>query len=111
MSNFNAIAGFDEVSVEDLQNSLGITQFSGEFLWSHVIGGLLIQGGKVLGVGSGALVTVPFAQGFVTQCLGVFIQPISGTAEVSSINNVTTAQFDIINGATAKDFFWWAIGV
>lgn len=112
MSNTNAVLPFNAPSLEELADSLGITQFTSETNWHQTIGGVLIQGGSVLAVGSGATVVVPFNVGFPTQVLGVFVQARGTSVLGWSVNGVTTAQFSLVNAAVAaRDFYWWAIGV
>lgn len=112
MSNTNAITPFAEATPAELNNSIGITQFPSETNWHQTIGGLLIQGGFVDNVGSGATVAVPFNTGYPTQVLGVYVQAIGTSVLGWSVNNVTTSGFDLINAAVAgRDFYWWAIGV
>lgn len=109
---FNAALPFTGVKLEELADSIGITQFPSDIAWYQTIGGLLIQGGRVDSVGSGATVVVPFNVGFPTQVLGVFIQARGTSVLGWSVNNITTAQFDLINAAVAgRSFYWWAIGV
>lgn len=112
MSSTNAVAPFNDPSLRQLAESLGITQFPSETNWYQTMGGLLIQGGTVTGVGSGATVVVPFNVGFITQTLGVFVQA-KGTGVLGwSVNNVTKNQFELVNAAVAaRDFYWWAVGV
>lgn len=112
MSNTNAVTSFNGTSLEELNEAIGITQFPSDTNWYQTIGGLLIQGGLVEAVGSGATVTVPFNVGYPTQVLGVFVQS-KGTGVLGwSVDNVTQAGFDLVNAAIAnRDFYWWAIGV
>lgn len=112
MSNRNAVSPFDSPSLRDLADSIGITQFPSETNWWQTMGGLLIQGGKILGATHGAPVVVPFNVGFITQCLGVWCQELGTNAHSWSVNNVTKNQFELILASgPAKDFYWWAIGV
>lgn len=110
--NTNAITPFVGASLSDLNDALGITQFPSERSWFQTIGGLLVQGGYVAAVGSGATVAVPFNVGYPTQVLGVFVQPLGTSVLGHAVNNVTTSGFDLVNAAVAgRDFYWWAIGV
>ncbi len=112
MSSTNAIAPFNDPSLRDLANSLGITQFLSETNWYQTIGGILIQGGKIISATHGAPVPVPFNVGFLTQVLGVFCQELGTQAHGWSINNITTSGFELsLASGPAKDFYWWAIGV
>lgn len=112
MSNTNAVAPFNDPSLRQLADSLGITQFPSATNWYQTMGGILVQGGQVTGVGSAATVVVPFNVGFPIQCLGVFVQA-QGTSVLGwSVNNVTQAQFELVNAAVAaRSFYWWAVGV
>jgi hypothetical protein len=108
----NAVSPFIDPNLRDLADSIGITQFQGADKWYQTIGGILIQGGLVTGVGSGATVVVPFNVGFPTQVLGVFVQALGTSVLGWSVNNITTAQFELVNAAVAaRSFNWWAIGV
>lgn len=108
----NAVLPFTDATQKDLTDTIGITQFPSANSWYQTIGGLLIQGGLVTGAGSGATVVVPFHAGYPTQVLGVFVQA-QGTSVLGwSVNNITTAQFELVNAAVAaRSFNWWAIGV
>lgn len=108
----NAVVPFEGANLRELVDSLGITQFPSETNWHQTLGGLLVQGGFIDSAGSGATVVVPFNVGFPTQVLGVFVQAIGTSVLGWSVNNITTAQFELVNAAVAnRDFYWWAIGV
>lgn len=110
--NTNAVTPFTGATLAELNDALGITQFPSETNWYQTVGGILIQGGFVDNVGSGATVAVPFNVGYPTQVLSVFVQGIGTSVLGWSVNNVTTAGFDLVNAAVAnRDFYWWAIGV
>ena len=112
MSYDNAVAPFNDPSLRQLADAMGITQFPSETNWYQTMGGLLIQGGKVLGVGHPGSTVIPFNVGFLTQCLGVFCQELGTNAHSWSVNNVTNNQFELLlSSGPAKDFYWWAIGV
>lgn len=112
MSNTNAILPLNSATFKELSEALGVTQFASDTNWQQTIGGLLIQGGFVNDVGSGATVAVPFNAGYPTQVLGVFVQALGTSVLGWSIDNVTTSGFDLVNAAVAtRDFYWWAIGV
>jgi hypothetical protein len=112
VSNTNAVTPFNEPTLKELADSLGITQFTTETNWFQTIGGVLIQGGSIAGVSSGATVVVPFNVGFPTQVLGVFAQ-VRGTSVLGwSVTAVDIEKFSIVNAVGAvRDFYWWAIGV
>ena len=112
MSESNAVLPYSRPTLRDLTETIGITQFPSETNWFQTIGGLLIQGGVVSGVGSGATVSVPFNVGFTIQVLGVFVQARGASVLGWSVGTVTLADFQLINAAVAgRDFYWWAIGV
>ena len=112
MAGYNSVPSFLTPRAAELLAAAGITQFPSEFNWWQTIGGLFVQGGKVVGVSYPGPTVVPFNVGFPTQCLGVFCQEIGTNAHSWAVNNVTTAQFDLIlSSGPAKDFYWWAIGV
>lgn len=112
MSNTNAVIPFLDASLRELNDSIGITQFPSETNWYQTIGGILIQGGTVLAVGSAATVAVSFNAGYPTQVLGVFVQAKGASVLGWSVDTVTLSGFNLINAAVAnRDFYWWAIGV
>lgn len=112
MSQSNSILPYTGAQLSEIPDAIGITQFPSATNWFQTIGGLIIQGGIVTAVGSGATVIVPFNVGFTIQVLNVFVQA-QGTSVLGwSVNNITLAQFELINAAVAgRDFHWWAIGV
>lgn len=108
----NAILPFNGADLQNLTDAIGITQFQGADKWYQTIGGILIQGGRIVGATHPATNIVPFNVGFPTQCLGVFCQAIGTSAHSWAVNNVTTAQFDLhTSSGSAQNFYWWAIGV
>lgn len=117
MGNNNSILPFVRADNKDLQDTVGLTQFSGATSteWQQTIGGVLFQGGLVIGAAPAANTVVTFPGGFPLQVLGIFLQgidaipPIFGSALVSN----TLADFTFYNSdpALAKDFYWFAIGV
>lgn len=111
MSNINSIPPYSVSNLQDLVDAIGITQFTSEKNWHHTIAGILIQGGFLQSVGSGVTLVVPFNVGFPKQVLGVWPQPIGTSLLGHSINNITTAQFELVNDAVVRDFYWFAIGV
>ena len=111
-SNRNSVSPYWKASIKDVQDSLGITQFSGERSWYHTIGGLLIQGGYVEAVTHPGPVTIPFIVGFPLQVLGVFPQEIGTNAHSFSVDNITLESYDLyLSSGPSKDFYWFAIGV
>lgn len=108
---YNAIPPYLGATPGELQEALGVTRFVSETNWFQTVGGLLIQGGLESSVGSAATVTVSFNAAFPKQCLGVFIQPIGTSLLGFSVDNVTLEDFDLVNAAVVRDFYWWAIGL
>jgi len=109
-SSTNSIPPFLGGSAADALESLGITQFPSEFGWYQVIGGLIVQGGKV-SVGDGATLVVDLNAPYEKQTLGVWIQVVDGTANTAYVASVSLADFELINGAGARDFYWLSLGV
>lgn len=108
--SYNSIFPFSKARLDEVQEAIGITQFPSETSWYQVIGGLIVQGGFV-SVGDGATLTVALNAPYEKQVLGVWIQVEGGTANTAYITNVTTDDFDIVNGAGARDFYWLSLGV
>lgn len=112
MSNTNAVAPFNDPSLRNLADSLGITQFPSETNWWQTVGGLLIQGGLAVAVPHPGPTVIQFNVGFPIQCLGVFPQQLGTSIHAWSVVNVTKDQFGLlISNPPARDFYWWAIGV
>lgn len=111
MAGSNSILPYVGGTPEESKDAIGVTQFQSEFNWYHIVGGIILQGGRVTGVGVGATVNVPFNAAFPKQVLQVFLQSITDPPGVAATLNRTTDSFDIKNGAAAQDFDWFAIGV
>lgn len=109
MSNLNSIPP-ERGTLREVQEALGITQFPDATSWYQVIGGLILQGGKI-SVGSSATGTVSLVAPYEKQFLGVFTQVVGAAGNSHYVNNVTLSTFDIVNGVGARDYYWWAIGV
>jgi hypothetical protein len=112
----NSVIPVYRPSPNQLADALGVTQFSGESNWAQVIGGLIIQGGKVSGVPAEGSVTVFFDPAFPKQLLGVFLQsiyssPTAGNENSGCVSTPTLVDFILLNDGLEKDFYWWAIGV
>jgi hypothetical protein len=106
----NSIAPFVNANVGDLLETIGVTQFLGEYNWFQVLGGLILQGGLRDGVASGGLITLN--TGFPKQVLGVFITPKFPADVKFSAGDITTQSFKIFHDETDPvDFYWFAIGV
>jgi hypothetical protein len=105
MANFNSIPALLRESPRDLQESLGITQFSGENEWVHIMNGLIFQGGIVTRSGETDIV-VPFNVSYPKQVLGIFINP------AIFIITPTLTQFTVqVSAGTDVQFYWFAIGI
>lgn len=110
MSSTNSIIPYIGATIQDLQETIGITQFPSETSWYQVLGGLIVQGGLVE-VGDGATLAVEFPAPYETQVLGVFTQVSGGTANTAHLTGVTTAGFNLVNGVGARSYYWWSVGV
>jgi hypothetical protein len=55
--------------------------------------------------------TVSLNAPYEKQVLGIWIQVIGGAANTAHLDAITTADFDIVNGVGARDFFWLSLGV
>jgi hypothetical protein len=118
MPNENSTLPFGEgMTLDHVRETIGITKFSGANAdkWAQVLGGVIIQGGKELAIPLDGTRAVAFQAPFPKQVLGIFAQAISaasGANEASAlVNNITINGFDLVNDATQKDFYWWAIGI
>lgn len=101
-----------ENTLGQFQEAFQTAKFAADGLgWVSLWNGFLLQGGKVLAVGTGATVAVPFITGFEKQVLGIFITPFDVVAKAYAINGVTLAQFNLVNSVGTADYFWFAIGV
>lgn len=109
-SNRNSIFPFSKARLDEVQEAIGITQFPTETEWYQIIGGIVIQGGRV-SVGDAATLTIPFNAPYEQQVLGIWTQVIGGVANTAHLANITTADFEIVNGAGVRDFFWLSLGV
>ncbi len=96
MANSNSIVSYSSATLLEVQESLGITQFSPSNVnsWYQVMGGLVIQGG--LSTGAGA---VAFPAPLEKQVLGVFM------------NGATASAISLTGFTASASGFWWAIGV
>jgi hypothetical protein len=114
--NLNSIARYLEPSLKELGETIGQTHFSGANAdaWAQVIGGLIIQGGKVT-VPAGASLVVSYSAVYPKQVLGIFAQAIAAAVVAGWAVNPTgtpLVSFTIYNPAGAdRDYYWWAIGV
>lgn len=111
MAGHNSILPNDKGSLEEVADAIGSTKFNSLTGWHQIIGGLSIQGDYVTAVGAGATLPISFNASYEKQILGVFCQPANAGLTDWRIDNVTQDGFDLVNGPTARDFYWWAIGV
>ena len=109
-SSYNSIAPFTKARLDEVQESIGITQFPSETSWYQVIGGLIVQGGFV-SVGDGATLTVSLNAPYEKQVLGIWIQVVGAAANTAHVAAVTVDDFSIVNGVGARDFYWLSLGV
>ncbi len=110
MASTNSVLPYLGGNEAETSDAIGITKFPSAGNWSQILGGLVIQGGKV-SVLSGATTTFNFNAPIPKEVLGVFIQPLGVSTVSYRVNTVTLNTFDIVNGAADQDFYWWAIGV
>jgi hypothetical protein len=104
MPNVNSISALLRSTPEEQEESLGITQFSGENQWTHIIRGLIFQGGIVTRSGE-TDINVSFNVSFPKQVLGIFITP--------AIFTLTPSLEGFVVNTTGGDvqFYWFAIGI
>ena len=110
MSNTNAVLPYIGGNLKELADTIGITQFPSEKSWYQTIGGLLVQGGFIATL-AGSTNVISFNAAYPTQVLGVWIQVIGGTGNNAYINAVSLDDFELHNGASNRDYYWWAVGV
>lgn len=115
MSEYNSALGYaSNPTIQEIQDSLGIPQFSGTAgeNWFIVLNGLIIQGGLVEISGAGAQPATSFNTAFTQQVLGIFLQGVGGAYGPYSVGTITLSTFVITNGAAnTGSAYWWAIGV
>ena len=109
-SNINSVQPYSGASLSEASESIGITQFPSLTSWYQIIGGLQVQGGFETLAGAGANV-VPFSAPYEKQVLGIFIQVIGAAENGAFISAVGLNQFTLNNGAGARTYYWWAVGV
>jgi len=117
MSSTNSVIPFLGASSRDLQEAAGITQFPSQYEWFQVVNGLIIQGGYVEALSTTTNIIsftttniISFVAPFGKQTLGVFIQVVAAATNDSYVNAVTLNNFELINLAGARNYYWWAIG-
>ena len=103
-SNTNSISALLRGSLEEVQESVGVTQFQGEHNWVHIAGGLIFQGGIVSCSGD-STISVDFNTAFPKQVLGIFTTP--------AIFSLTPSLDKFVVNTDGSDiqFYWFAIGI
>ena len=109
-SSYNSIPPFTGGSTQDALEALGITQFPSETSWYQVIGGIIVQGGKVA-TSDGATVTVNLVAPYEKQLLGVWTQVIDAAENGSHVASIGLNSFQIVNGAGDRTYYWLSLGV
>lgn len=109
-ANTNSIFPFSRARLDEIQESIGITQFPSEFEWYQVIGGIIVQG-SLASVGDGATLVVDFPAPYEKQLLGVWLQVVGAAANTAYVNAAGLDSFEIVNGVGARDFYWLSLGV
>ena len=110
MSSYNSVAPFLGGSTLDALEALGITQFPSEFAWYQVIGGLIVQGGKV-DVTGGATLAINLNAPYEKQVLGTWIQVMGGAENGAYIIPTSLSAFSIVNGVGNRTYYWLSLGV
>jgi hypothetical protein len=110
MDQYNSIVPFSKGKIQDLLDTIGITQFTSGTNWYQVLAGLVIQGGFIQTAANGA--TISFNTSFTKQVLGVFITTVGASPRQVAANTVTLNNFVLrYNSTGPRDFYWFAIGV
>jgi len=119
LANFNAIPPYISADAKDLQEAIGVSQLSvgaNEDSWHQTIGGLLIQGGKIIDVPANNSVVVNFHAAYPKKVLGIWIQLIAAALAGAPpgrhfINPLSLSQFQVFNDyVDDSTYYWWAIG-
>ena len=108
--NINSISPYIAPTNRELADSIGITQFPALTAWYQLIGGLQVQGGFETLAGAGANVVL-FSAPYEKQVLGIFIQVIGAAENGAWISAIGLDKFTLNNGAGARTYYWWAVGV
>lgn len=103
---------------QDALRAIGVTQYvpTTDNLWYQVIGGLVFQGGIIIGAAANAVTPIVFNVPVSLKVLGVFVTAIfpaatAGNEASGGVTNIALTGFDLVNDGALKDFYWWAIGV
>lgn len=110
MSNTNSVIPYSGALLKDLADSIGITQFPDDTSWYQVIGGLIIQGGKIA-IGGGVTQAIDFVAPYEKQLLSIHTEVTGAAPNGHYITNEDLTGFDIVNGASGRDYYWWSVGV
>jgi len=111
-SNINSVSPYVDASAQDLQESIGITQFPDATSFYQIIGGLVIQGGlEVFTVTGVRTVLLPAPLG--KQILSILITPVSAgtTSRGYVVPGFGLNSFDISHVNPAASYYWQVIGV
>lgn len=120
MANENSVVPYFNASTKELTEAAGITRLSGASAteWNQLINGLIFQGGLSPVIALDTAQAITFSVVFPTAVLGVFVQAIHAPAGAGNENTglvstagLSTSGFTLINDGTAKQFYWWAIGI
>jgi len=111
-SNINSVNPYVGASLAELQDSLGVTQFPGQYTWYQIIGGLVVQGGFEIFTGA-AIRTVNLVAPFQKQVLNITISPTSASNGPHGhiVAGVGLTSFQIDHHGPNASYFWLAIGV
>lgn len=110
MSQYNSVTPFSGGTTRDALEALGITQFPSGTEWFQVIGGLIVQGGKV-DVTGGATLAINLNAPYEKQVLGTWIQVMAGAGNNAYIIPTDLTQFSIVNGVGNRTYYWLSLGV
>ena len=108
--SYNSIPPFLDGNARDALEALGVTQFPSALDWYQVIGGLIIQGGRV-DVATSATGTVNLVAPYGKQFLGAWIQVADAAGNDAHIATVGLNSFQIVNGVGARTYYWLSLGV
>jgi len=111
MANINSITPFTGFTLEEVNESLGTTQFPSEHEWNQIIGGLQVQGGFLEALTGSSSTAVAFSAPYEKQVLGIFLQVVGAAENGAFVSAVSLSQFSLNNGAGDRSYYWWAIGV
>lgn len=110
MSSYNSVPPIAGGTAGDVIEALGITQFPSATEWYQVIGGIIVQGGRV-SIASGVTATVNLVAPYGKQFLGAWIQVIDVASNNAHITAVSLNSFQIVNGVGLRAYYWLSLGV